>query len=531
MTAIETKRQVESAPISNLSTISGTAIISKPEHVTVQLDQNAYVEIAPEGANYSAIFKGAMQSIDVRLQMKRTYWLQRPTLRFNLGISSAGDVVVLPVAYWINRIEIWSNNGSGINLQQITGDELYIQNLLMSDEQLSTFGGQCGLDKTGGYRLGKANEQLLSTNRDYYLPLMTSVFNHAKLNLDTLPEDLRVRIYFNPTCIRSGSGVPTLNSMGMIFETDIPRNLSKKEQDLYRSVASAQVQTYNFTDCLNLSFASSYTLAAGVKQRIRLDQLDGKKISHLFFAVRASGKQEAADGCIDNVYLGNNAQFDVTLGTASILGFGQPIRTGIVLKTLTDDFSSAFVGKWMETGRNPWYMLSFSDAPGKTMAFGSINNAYEARSNDIWIEMTPDSTAGVACVQTITSDALTAGTYHITYKGHMSAPLARNATVAQMKAAFEAIPAAREEGLNVTFSDTLANASITATFSPARPVEAIGIISQGLLATATAVYPTVAITTAGRTGLIGTATYDIRVLAYTFAEIVIRPNGIQKNTL
>jgi hypothetical protein len=186
-----------------------------------------------------------------------------------------------------------------------------------------------------------------------------------------------------------------------------------------------------------------------------------------------------------------------------------------------------------------WYVTNFSN---------SVNDALLGKQNGFiqfdgskYQHIINTGSAGVAEVQTITlSGALTsASAYRIAFKGYMSADLAYNASTSAMATAFAALPSAlyHPQGpLSAAFSATAsAGTSVTVTITGpngniVQVDELVQIITDNGTA-ASAQTASTAITTYATVGFPSTATYQLYLYAFVFAQVVLDTNGKLQRTI
>ena len=174
-------------------------------------------------------------------------------------------------------------------------------------------------------------------------------------------------------------------------------------------------------------------------------------------------------------------------------------------------------------GKNPILMFLWGDLEQAFMR----NHATAKRvlKGEEFLHITPGP-AGTSEVQTITltNPANDGGYYQLAWGGDVTDSLVYNASVATMKAAFEALPSVKRAGLTVTFSGTAA-ATFTATFLPYGPVnDLIRIIPTSLNDGGVAEIGSTAITTPGVRGF-SAGTYQIDILGLCWSDMVMLPNG------
>lgn len=171
------------------------------------------------------------------------------------------------------------------------------------------------------------------------------------------------------------------------------------------------------------------------------------------------------------------------------------IQDGFVAQQYADDAVQSYVKDFAylheapslitptETGTSPLVQLtSWKDKRISYWAFlphvdrGNTNTAYWNLLD--WNQ----GVAGISEVQRITrTGTYDAGTVSLFFRGEVSIPLLPGATLADLKAAFEAIPNVRRDGITVTFSGALTAATVDVTFNnPKGPItDLVTVISAG----------------------------------------------------
>ena len=177
------------------------------------------------------------------------------------------------------------------------------------------------------------------------------------------------------------------------------------------------------------------------------------------------------------------------------------------------------------------YVLPFCENIHKSMS-GHINGFYQFYGQRSDICLTP-SAAGVAEVQAVDLGitAADAGSYAFQVNGEVSDYLAYDATVAQMKTAFENMPSVKNLGLTSTFSATAESGSFNITFDANRDgrvsdrLGIVRVVPNNLNDGGVVAQPTSSVSTYGRKGWSSGSNYTVEMYFYKFVELCVDKNG------
>jgi hypothetical protein len=211
------------------------------------------------------------------------------------------------------------------------------------------------------------------------------------------------------------------------------------------------------------------------------------------------------------------ANIDVSsAGNKSIFANGRPLDIGTLKRIVSrKHFNATYIEN------NNMYLIPFTESLQNSLK-GVMRGFYPFTNENFTLDITPGA-AAASEVQTITGAAgASAGFYQFEFMGQLSQPVAFNATVAALKAAFEAIPSVINYpgGIAVTFSGTLASgAAITCTFSDSRTYPLLKVTTNSTAAGA--VQYTTTRTTKGNGGWTTASTYDVIIHALYHREVNI----------
>jgi hypothetical protein len=87
------------------------------------------------------------QKIQFKIPHDQIRRIESVSMRFQITETNAASMILAPVSYWIERVEIWSLGGSGQMLARLYGDNLYFkQCALNSNEQFALLRRNANLD-------------------------------------------------------------------------------------------------------------------------------------------------------------------------------------------------------------------------------------------------------------------------------------------------------------------------------------------------------------------------------------------------
>jgi len=500
----------------------GQRALMSQSHAIAEPGRYAISHVDSQMQNLATVFQGSATYIDMRIPKNSLGLVKTITLheRILLGAGTAANL--LPVNWHMTSIE-WFSNATVSDVIQRKFDvwSWFDHGFLPHDvlEDLCTLEGWN--NKTWWLT---ADPMAAGESRDFYLPISMNTFvesfeSHG-VDLSALDNDFVLRINYRSE-IRTnasfaGVGIPSLNSLELLIEADVHDQFDPRE-------ANALSRTFdrvtNFIDDQDLSM-DAQALAPSTRKTIQLTQLSGKLIAGLLVGVRA-GTSTVAGQLMDFIDLGARATLDVLDGSSnSLFGSGTPVQVEYLKGVVMPSIMGGDVAKYTNL-----VVLPFSHNFARAMT-GDIKGSMRVLNNAYQLSITPDAALIAADyeVHTVTQGAaITAGYYAFSYKGQISSYIVWNSNVAAMKAAFEAIPAAYEDGVTVTFSAAAsAGAAFTCTFIDPGTFPLIGFVpGAGVTGTTTVV---VTRSTRGKRGFVA-GNYSVCIHALVYRRLHLLPNG------
>lgn len=444
-------------------------------------------------------------------------------LRFNVSESGGSNSIVLPpVPYFIDWIEFRFEGGTD-SAQRIYADNFYQQLCFMNSDKLETLKSVMN----GGRGWVQGETIPASGSRTYYLPLFGSILDALDIDGRHLAKDVDIVIRFRNTVLVSGSGTVQLDSMQLIMY---------ESQDLTghdgRYLVKTRTHGYSNNYVEFVQYEESGTFTASQTYKAKLENFEGICLA-LFFQLRSDSASSAAtsDFCTKNYCLGNNCTVDIIDPSGqSLISNGTPQRL--------DYFQSVGnvlwnIGKFLND--HNIYVLPFTTnlgqvVEGEAAPDGAAPMSSEKNSLQLGI---PAAMTNVVYTFNVTNAAPDGGAYTLLWGGHSTNSLAYNTSVANMKAAFDALPVMKDNGWTSTFSAT-AESDFTLTINTSRghsnvsptikyglPSMNVDTLNDGTVAEAC----TVTESTNWAEGFAGTGSYTLTIYALMLKRGYVLPNG------
>ena len=179
--------------------------------------------------------------------------------------DASNTVTPAPLPLWIERIEIYGNNGSDL-LQSLYGDQIFLNYGLYSDEQLSHIATVANMNTSfaGTTAIGT------STSITYYVPLPGNFFQQSEgFFLGALEGAITCRIY-SRNAVESGTGTLSTDSIKVLLECEqLPQNELVQLHDLHRQ----SPVMYPLLDCN--PFSINQTFSASTQYSLQLSNVTG----------------------------------------------------------------------------------------------------------------------------------------------------------------------------------------------------------------------------------------------------------------
>lgn len=421
--------------------------------------------------------------------------------------GGSNSVQVPPVQFFSSSIEVRVNDGTQlVNTLYPEVEHFAACCLVDKQEQGPRFFDDNNMSSS--YYLGSDSTIPASGKRVFYQRIRTSVFTHLKPYVKSMGYT-EFRIRCQPIVV-SGSGTASLSNLQMLVEEE---RLTDEEEKMAVAVSMSNKSEFQYLDWMRVS-ATTQTLTAATEYSFDLSSIGSKDVPFILLAIRADNYTNSSGGTLKFLSLGsNNTATEATVNLADPTGRK-------LLDNGTGDIDYEFLKNqiWNEHFSSDFNSRNLHLIPfcaSVKDAFKGIKNGYIHFTPDKWTLRLRPSTAGTACVQTLTcvNPANDGGFYKLAYKGDLTDPLAFDATAATMKTAFEALPAAQNHPggpLTVTFSGAL-TATRTATFASNLPPprDLVNCVAESLNDGGVGEKCTTTISTLGIEGFTTASTYTI----------------------
>ena len=440
---------------------------------------------------------------------------QHLDMRFTFTVSGA-PVELVPTPLFFEQIDAYDPSDPSHAFQVSYGDtalaELFnkatygtARSMLKASNVESDFIGKYGV----GRPLPVGTHQL-------YLPFLGGIFaNIGGVYAGKMRRNFTLMVRVPPTIIAGGAGTISVKvDVGVQGHRLHERDVAALESRYLAHAVECNFLQPHLTSrqqVLTVGTASNY---------IDLSSVEGVVAYHQIM-IRPTGKTNVGNGRMSylNIGDGNGAGLELVSSNNNSL-------TGLISTQYLRQHGAAeqFDNDWLV--QKPVYYLTYCksiNAANRGLIHGG--RYFKAQSSDRIRLHLPS--ASVAEVQTITFNTApaAAGYYRLRFRGEESENLLGNATVATVKAAFEALKNARCKSLTAVFS-AVASAGTSLTVTLTDPEGTLdGSLLEVLPGTGFAAVASTARTTAAVQGLPATGTYDIDV--YSFIYRTANFNGLR----
>ena len=224
-----------------------------PEQHHVEIKSAVVVRQQPNGAVPSNFLNGGQ--LDFRVERGIIDLLTHCYLQFEVANNTGASATIAPIQLCIDRIEIFSGNGSKL-LTTIHGQELFLSNAFLSRNEFEQLDELLGLTNTGNYATtGDAIAD--GATKVYYLPIL-NMFPSSKLCLSALNSELLIRVYSQSASKTVLTGaVPSINNVALLLKGfhEIPE-MKQARQAVYNSQLPLVIPYANWQRMsVNLSLA------------------------------------------------------------------------------------------------------------------------------------------------------------------------------------------------------------------------------------------------------------------------------------
>lgn len=495
-------------------------VVAYPAHVTGHADRVCYrtFPVKAGALPATAFTTGAL--IKEKIETQSAGKIKSAYLELTIAESGASQSMTLaPVWQWFQYIELWTNNGSGDMIQRIYDDVLQFNLLTQLDNcRLKRVLSTSNCDSEA---LWTGDVIPASGSRTYRLPLVGTFWDRFQPHFGSELKDIEVRFQCRNGIVTSGSGVPSLTSMNIIFEELDAHPITDQ---LHLKSHTVMAHVGNLLDWVLVEESTTFT--AGTKRLIALDNIVGK-VPYLLFVLRAA-VTNANNGRQNYSTLGANAQIDLLDNSSqSLYGKGVAMKGSFLRDYIWIDQVNNDVAQ-----RSAVYLLPFCESVSKSN-HGVMCGFHEFDGSKFYLSITPDA-AAVDEIHTIncTNAANDGGRYCLELGGDVTDSLAFDANAAAIKAAVDALPFCARRRITSTASGALTTDATVTFTSPdgsdivnRYKVKPITLVNNSLADGGVAEAAVSSVTTYGTNGFDGTGTYTISIYAPVFKRAIQKPSG------
>lgn len=444
--------------------------------------------------------------------------------------ASGGDVELAPSFYMFQEIELIGNKGSG----QKIGDYVYPETSLMwnaftlKDDELKYAGRHQNyhlheIKSESKYRLCKDDYNIIrdGDTKYIYVKIPFNFVHFDALDFSHISTPTRIRLKCSSDCVVSGD----VNNLSLDDIHIVA--LSRREEPFdnnHRLALNKRKNKYIFLETEKISY-NNKQITAGTTVKMDMQSAIGK-CPFIVAVIKPNTTPVASDESLyDFVELGPNATIDLqnSSGQSEIAASNNNWDIEYLEKYYHQNTGSK--------GIKGVYVLPFCENIHKSIA-GQINGFYQFYGQRCDVCFTPD-VAGTAEVQNVDTGvtAPDGGSYAFQVDSEVSDYLSHDATVTEMKTAFEAMKCVKNLGLTATFDSTAATGSFNITFDANRDgrvsdrLGIVKIIGNNLNDGDVIAKPSSSVTTYGKLGWNSSSNYTVDLFVYKFVELCVDKNG------
>lgn len=437
-----------------INDIKGTGVIPVEQSVAV-IGMNSYItiDIRPTPATNS-INNGNDLLFD--LEPHDAFNIKDIMLRMKVSVTSAIDTV--PAPYWIKRIRLLANKGSGDELMKIYPEQIIQHYAQMDDERREFFrrNGHIGLYEDSQQIIVTSPPTLQSgDSKEIYIPFPQTFLNMNAIQLMHMREDIRIRIELNSDFVVSGTAANfSLDGVSVLIAQD---ELDDNENRQWVQESMRAPQYYNYLDVLRID-ENAKTLTAGSETKFDLQNAFGK--SPFVLSVHKPAATPIASDKSLYTYspVGDAGLWELkSPNNEPLLGKGSSIRSDYLQYLHLVYFGTKPV-KGM-------YVLPFCHDPASAVD-GVVDGYFQFDgSKDQLSVIYPAAPTQEVHTFTLTNLANDLGVFRLQIGGESTDYLSAIATVGDLKTAVEALKPMSDHGYEVTFDSTFGSGTpVLATF-------------------------------------------------------------------
>lgn len=427
-----------------------------------------------------------------------------------LAVVVTGGSVVLPATeLMFDQVDLYDpNSGASTPVQTQYDLTAFINLCLQADasQQRAIF-KTSNIESEGQAKYGQTKPLPAGTHY-FYMPLFTFIHNFGPdgVFIQDMKDELKLNLKVSDVIPISGAGSIASCTISFGIEGHL---LSPRDREAFRYQYRTMAPQGFFLHPHRSS--KQVALVCGSSENyLSMSDVRGP-VSHQIVLVRPLGVTNANNGKLFWYNIGDAANASMEMLDIE----GNSITGNMPTRFLRQHESTMFPNDFISS--KPCYVVSYCHSVNAALKGKIDGGRYFQNQSGDRLRLTLPA-AATQEVQTLTQSATPAagGFYQFRFRGEHSATLAGNASVLDMKAAFEALPGALAHNLTVTFSAVAsAGGSFTATFSDPE-----GVLTGDLLEIvpldAFAASSSTARTTAGIPGLPADGTYQVDVYSFVY---------------
>lgn len=403
----------------------------------------------------STAFTTASNVLKLKIDPQNVKHVKNVSLEVKVTESGGSNAMTLaPVPFWFDKIEIKAHAGN-VDIRRSYPENQLFELALLQDEKLKTVKNLSNFSQ----KWFSANDSIAASgSRTYHMPLVGDWFSTAEPDLAAVKDDIYVEFHCRNGIVSSGSGVPQLDSLKLIFEVHEPNSDAKMgihdvfaERKLLRDMVADRYLSVE-------RIQETTTFTASTEKLINLENFHGK-FAFLLVAIRANATSNTANANLKFLDLGEDATIDIKdQSQKSILGMGTAVNADLLQNIAQLKHGANSLRDYQNM-----YIIPFCDNIQAAIQ-GVLNGYMEFDGSTEYLAITPGA-AGVSQIDAITcvNTVNDGGYYQLSHGGNLTNELKFEATPAVMKSAIEALPHLQDEsGMTVTVNTALtASSTIT----------------------------------------------------------------------
>lgn len=288
---------------------NGRAVMMKKNQGQNIAQKRVIVSQAPSTQVPSDALNGG--SIDFRLERGQLHGItSHILLKMTINNDTGGLVDLPPTPFWIDRVELYSDNG-GVLLNTTYGNELWLSLAWLSRDEFEDFAEALNTDID--YRSDGGNTLAINETRDFYV-ILSETLKSTTMVMGGLKSELLYRVYFQREQFSVVNGaVPRMtNSTLLLKGLEEPADILNKRRQVWLNnyCLVPYCNWIRMTKALELAPSSNYEIVLSGLQGITLG---------LFIVVRDANFTASQQADYSNIFLND---WDIVLSSGdSMIGF------------------------------------------------------------------------------------------------------------------------------------------------------------------------------------------------------------------